>query len=77
MAAVDRNILRLGAAQLAFMPDIPAKVAIDESVELAKAYGGPDSPAFVNGILDNVARTCRSGSAQISNPKSQSPDKLQ
>jgi N utilization substance protein B len=55
MPVVDRNIMRVGAAQLMYMPDIPPKVAIDEAVELAKIYGGPESPAFVNGVLDNVA----------------------
>ncbi len=55
MPAVDRNIMRVGAVQLMYMPDIPSKVAIDEAVELAKMYGGAESPAFVNGILDNVA----------------------
>jgi transcription antitermination factor NusB len=59
MAAVDRSVIRLGAAQLMFMPDIPPKVAIDEAVELAKAYGGSESPAFVNGVLDNIAQACR------------------
>ncbi len=77
MASVDRIIMRLGTAQLAYMPDIPPKVAIDEAVELAKTYGGPDSPAFVNGILDNVAHACRPRSAQIPNGKSQAPNKRQ
>ncbi len=55
MAAVDRNILRLGAFELLFAADTPPKVAIDEAVELAKRYGSADSPAFVNGILDKLA----------------------
>jgi N utilization substance protein B len=77
MAAMDRSTLRLGIAQICFMVDIPPKVAINESVELAKAFGGPDSPAFVNGVLDNVARTCRPKSAQAPNHKSQVSEKLQ
>lgn len=54
MAVVDRNILRLGCFELMFRSDIPPKVAINEAVELAKRYSGPDSGKFVNGILDKV-----------------------
>ena len=56
MSLVDRNILRIGAAETLFDDDIPAKVAINEAVELAKRFGTAESPAFVNGILDRVAR---------------------
>jgi N utilization substance protein B len=55
MAAVDRNILRLGAYELLFASDTPPKVAMDEAIELAKRFGSADSPAFVNGILDKLA----------------------
>ncbi len=55
MAAVDRNILRLGAYELLFTPETPPKVVIDESIELAKRFGSAESPAFVNGILDKLA----------------------
>ena len=57
MAYVDRNILRLSAYELLHFEDIPAKVAINEAVELAKRYGDPDSSKFVNGILDHIAKT--------------------
>ncbi len=57
MAAVDRNILRLGTYELRFCPDVPAKVAIDQAVELAKLFGTDDSPAFVNGVLDGIKRS--------------------
>ncbi|HOB35719.1 MAG: transcription antitermination factor NusB [Firmicutes bacterium] len=53
LARVDRAILRLGAWEL-LGTDIPPAVAINEAVELAKEYGGADSPAFVNGILDSI-----------------------
>jgi transcription antitermination protein NusB len=56
MAGVDRNVLRLGAFELLFVPDLPASAAIDEAIELARRYGSKDSPAFVNGILDRIAR---------------------
>lgn len=56
MAAVDKNILRLAAFELMHRPDIPAKVSINEAVEIAKRFGTADSGAFVNGILDNIAK---------------------
>lgn len=55
MSRVDRNILRLGACELIAFPDVPAKVVINEAVELAKRFGTAESPAFVNGVLDRVA----------------------
>ena len=54
MAGVDRNILRLGAYELLFSDQIPAGVALDEAIELARRYGSADSPAFVNGVLDRL-----------------------
>lgn len=52
---VDRAILRLGAHEIA-SGHAPAKVAINEAIELAKRYAGEESPAFVNGVLDKLAR---------------------
>ena len=57
MAAVDRNVLRLGAYELLFAPDTPAGVALDEAIELARRYGSADSPGFVNGVLDRLRRS--------------------
>ena len=54
MAAIDRNILRLGAYEMLFCPDVPTKVAINESLELAKRYSTAQSSRFVNGILDRL-----------------------
>jgi N utilization substance protein B len=54
MAAVDRNILRLGAYELLFTPETPTKVVLDEAIELARRFGSADSPAFVNGVLDRL-----------------------
>jgi N utilization substance protein B len=54
MAAIDRNILRLGAYEMLFCPDVPGKVAINEALELAKRYSTAQSSRFVNGILDRV-----------------------
>jgi N utilization substance protein B len=52
MARVDRNLLRLAIFELKFSADVPAKVAINEAIEIAKRYGTAESPAFVNGVLD-------------------------
>jgi N utilization substance protein B len=54
MAAIDRNILRLGAYEMLFCPEVPARVAINEALELAKRYSTAQSSRFVNGILDRV-----------------------
>jgi N utilization substance protein B len=51
MAVTDRNILRMGAYEMLF-GGTPQRVAINEAVELAKRYGGKQSPHFVNGVLD-------------------------
>ncbi|MDD5307382.1 MAG: transcription antitermination factor NusB [Deltaproteobacteria bacterium] len=56
MSRVDRNILRIGVHELTAKTDVPARVAINEAVELAKRFGTAESAAFVNGILDRVAR---------------------
>ena len=55
MARLDGLILRLALAEILHVPDVPARVSIDEAVELAKVYGGETSYSFVNGILDAVA----------------------
>ncbi len=51
---VDRNILRVGIYELVMDPDIPAKVAINEAIEIAKAFGGESSGKFVNGVLGSI-----------------------
>ena len=54
ISAVDRNVLRLGIFEMFYRDDIPPVVSINEAIELAKEFGGPDSGRFVNGILDRV-----------------------
>ncbi|HZT80631.1 MAG TPA: transcription antitermination factor NusB [Gemmataceae bacterium] len=63
MAAVDRNVLRLGAYELLFAPQMPAGVAINEAIELARRFGSADSPAFVNGVLDRLRQAAAAPSA--------------
>ncbi|MBK7401136.1 MAG: transcription antitermination factor NusB [Myxococcales bacterium] len=55
MPRVDRNIVRIGAFELLERKSTPRAVVIDEAVELAKRFGGDDSPRFVNGILERIA----------------------
>lgn len=62
MAAIDRNILRLAVTELSFYPQVPAKVVIDEAVELAKTYGTDDSGKFVNGIIDSIHKKMKNQS---------------
>lgn len=56
IARMDRVILRIGVYELAFEEGVPPKVAINEAVELAKAFGGENSSKFVNGVLGTVLR---------------------
>ena len=55
MGKADLAILRLSVYEMLYDEDVPVKVAINEAVELAKKYGGDESPAFVNGILGKIA----------------------
>ena len=56
MRAEDRAILRCGAAELWHHTDVPPKAVLNEWIEIAKIFGGDDSPRFINGILDRAAR---------------------
>lgn len=52
MSLVDRNVLRIAAYEILYVGDVPARVAINEALEIAKRYSASDSAAFINGILD-------------------------
>ena len=56
IAALEKNIMRVGLYELHHRDDVPAEVAIDEAVGLAKRYCGADAPGFVNGILAAAAK---------------------
>ena len=58
IAIIDRNILRIGLYELMYADpeEVPPKVAINEAIEMAKSYGGPNSAKFVNGVLGTVYR---------------------
>jgi N utilization substance protein B len=57
MPAVDRAILRMGVWEILYNDEVPAAVAIDEAVELAKEFSTDDSGAFVHGVLGRIARS--------------------
>jgi len=66
MAKIDKSILRLAAYEVLYEPGVPYKAAINEAVELAKAYGSDSSPRFVNGVLGTVAARRFGGDEPVS-----------
>lgn len=56
LALIDRMVLSLGMTELAFIPDVPPKVALKECVEIARKYSTAESGRFINGILDKFAK---------------------
>lgn len=63
MPRVDLNVMRMAAYELMFRQDIPKKVSINEAIEIARKFGDKDSPAFVNGILDEIEACPKTESA--------------
>lgn len=57
MPVVDRNILRAALYELLWMPEVPAKVTVNEAIELAKQFADDETKKFVNGILDHIIGT--------------------
>jgi len=56
IALIDRAILRLAIAELLYRPDVPVKVVLDQAIELAKKFSTAESPQFINGVLDAIAK---------------------
>jgi transcription antitermination protein NusB len=56
IARMDRIVLRIGVYELVYEKGVPPKVAINEAVELAKAFGGDNSSKFINGVLGTILR---------------------
>jgi transcription antitermination protein NusB len=75
MHPADRNILRMAAYELLFDPSPqPLPVVIDEAIELARRFGSAESPGFVNGVLDRIAKmTSEKGKVQNEEPVTQPP----
>jgi N utilization substance protein B len=59
LSPIEKSVLVIGAWELLRDPGVPYRVAINEAVELAKAYGGTDGHKFVNGVLDKLAAAAR------------------
>lgn len=55
MPVVDRSLLRLAAGEMCYVDSVPISVSINEAVNLAKEFGGEDSPRFINGVLGRIA----------------------
>lgn len=68
LSPVELGILRLGTFELKYCLDVPYRVIINESVELAKIYGAAESYRYINGVLDQVAMTIRSIERQHHRP---------
>ena len=63
IASIDRSVLRVAVYELYHDRDVPSRVAVNEAVEIAKRYGGPNSGRFVNGVLRTIAKELPGGSA--------------
>lgn len=57
MPVVDRSLLRAAVAEMLAYPNTPAAIIINETIEVAKRYAGPETIPFANGVLDSVSRT--------------------
>jgi N utilization substance protein B len=68
MGKAELTILRLALYEILYDEEIPQKVAINEAVELAKKFGGDDSPSFINGVLAKLVR------ADAEKKEQQTPD---
>jgi Transcription termination factor len=53
---IDRNILRIAAYEMLFMPDVPDIAAINEAIEISKIYSSSESGKFINGLLDSIRK---------------------
>jgi len=59
VSIVDRNILRFALAEVLYFPEVPARVIIDEAIEVAHRYSSDDAGRFVNGLLDRLVKEFR------------------
>lgn len=70
MSRVDRNVLRLALFEMLYLDDIPAKVSLNEAIDLGKNYGSEDSGAFINGVLDGIHRQMAQGKISVGQDQS-------
>lgn len=69
LSVIDRGILRIGAAEILFLDDVPPRVSIQEGIMLAEKYGTAESPRFVNGVLDALMRAASAGVTGSGEPR--------
>lgn len=60
MTPVDRSLLRMAVYEMVYLKEVPFSIVINEAIELAKQFGTSETPAFINGILDNIRLKCQS-----------------
>jgi N utilization substance protein B len=65
MPRVDRNVIRVAVYEMLWMDDIPAKVTINEAIDIGKRFGTEDSGAFINGILDRIRLALANGEIEV------------
>jgi len=70
MSCVDRNVMRIAEFELVCCRDIPAKVSINEAVDIGKKFGTDESGAFINGIVDSIRAAVEAGDISLSCPES-------
>jgi transcription antitermination factor NusB len=71
---VDKGILRVAVFEMGWRDDVPARVSIDEAVEIGKIFGGDDTPAFINGVLDKIFATLAASGRLAGNSAAGGPD---
>lgn len=64
MSGIDRNLMRIAVFEIVWCRDIPAKVSINEAVDIGKKFGSEDSGAFINGIVDSIRAALEKGDIQ-------------
>ena len=69
MSCVDRNVMRIAVYEMLYREDIPAKVSINEAIDVGKKFGTEESDAFINGILDSIHLAIESRKIQVPTTK--------
>jgi len=75
MSCVDRNVLRIAVFEILAREDIPAKVSINEAIDIGKKYGTGDSGAFINGVLDSIHQEWNQGRITFEPQTDSAPEK--
>ncbi len=74
MSGIDRNLMRIAVFEIVWCRDIPAKVSINEAVDIGKKFGSEDSGAFINGIVDSIRAALEKGDIQPFISATEEPD---